>query len=126
VANEVKELAKATARATEDISQKIETIQTDTGSVVGAIDNINEIINQISSIQTTIACAVEVQAATSSEIGRNVTEAARGSSEIAENITSVAEAAATTSSGASQALGSATNLSTIATELNELVGNFKY
>jgi methyl-accepting chemotaxis protein len=126
VANEVKELAKATARATEDISQKIETIQTDTGSVVGAIDNINEIINQISSIQTTIASAVEEQAATTSEIGRNVTEAARGSSEIAENITSVAEAAATTSSGASQALGSASNLSTIATELNELVGNFKY
>ena len=121
VANEVKELAKATARATEDISQKIETIQTDTGSVVSAIDDISEIIGQISDIQSTIASAVEEQAATTSEIGRNVTEAARGSSEIAENITSVAEAAASTSTGAAQTSMSATEMSGIADRLRELI-----
>ena len=121
VANEVKELAKATARATEDISQKIETIQTDTGSVVSAIDDNSENIGQISDIQSTIASAVEEQAATTSEIGRNVTEAARGSSEIAENITSVAEAAASTSTGAAQTSMSATEMSGIADRLRELI-----
>ena len=126
VANEVKDLAKETARATEDISQKIETIQGDTNSVVDSIARISEIIDQISDIQTTIASAVEEQAATTSEIGRNVTEAARGSSEIAENITSVAEAAQSTTEGASQTSDSADELSGMAEELKTLVSKFTY
>ena len=100
VANEVKELAKETAKATEDISQKIETIQGDTRSAVGAIAQISSIINQINDIQNTIASAVEEQTATTNEISRNVADAARGSGEIAQNITGVARAAQGTSSGA--------------------------
>jgi len=126
VANEVKELAKETAQATEDIAQKIEVIQSDTGSVVDAIGNISGIIDEISDIQTTIASAVEEQAATTSEIGRNVTEAARGSSEITQNITSVAEAASSTSSGAGETLESAKQLASMAAELQSLVSGFTY
>ena len=78
VANEVKELAKETAKATEDISQKIEAIQTDTRGAVEAIGQIGQIINQINDIPNTIASAVEEQTATTNEISRNVTEAAQG------------------------------------------------
>ncbi|MEL6347920.1 MAG: PAS domain-containing methyl-accepting chemotaxis protein [Myxococcota bacterium] len=96
VATEVKELAKETAKATEDISQKIEAIQTDTTAAVGAIAEISEIINKINQLQITISSAVEEQTVTTNEIGRNLSEAAKGSSEIAKNIVSVAECARTT------------------------------
>jgi methyl-accepting chemotaxis protein len=78
VANEVKELAKETAKATEDISQKIEAIQSDTRSAVQAIAEISSIISKINDYQNTIASAVEEQTATTNEIARNVTEAAKG------------------------------------------------
>lgn len=86
VANEVKELAKETAKATDDIGQRIKAMQADTGSAVDAVREINKIINQINELQNNIASAVEEQAATTNEIGRNVAEVARGSSEIVENI----------------------------------------
>jgi methyl-accepting chemotaxis protein len=124
VANEVKELAKETAKATEDISQKIEAIQADTRGAVSAIARISQIINQINDIQTTIASAVEEQTATTSEISRNVDEAARGSSEIAQNITGVATAATNTSSGSADTQRAAAELSRMATELTRLVSRF--
>jgi methyl-accepting chemotaxis protein len=86
VANEVKELAKQTAKATEDIGQKIAAIQVDTKSAVVAIGGISAVINQINDISNTIATAVEEQSATTSEMSRNVTEAAKGSTEITQNI----------------------------------------
>ncbi len=126
VANEVKELAKETARATEDISQKIEAIQVDTKGAVDAIKQISDVINQINDISNTIAGAVEEQTATTNEISRNVAEAARGSSEIAQNITAVAEAAGSTREGAANTQKAAEELSQIATELKALVGQFIY
>jgi methyl-accepting chemotaxis protein len=125
VANEVKELAKQTARATEDISRKIEAIQTDTKGAVEAIGRISTIINQINDIQNTIASAVEEQTATTSEISRNVSEAAQGSSEIAENITGVAQAARSTTEGASNTRAAADDLSRMAQDLQQLVADFK-
>ena len=95
VANEVKELAQETAKATQDITARVEAIQSDTEGAVRAIGEISSIIGQISQIQTTIASAVEEQTATTGEMSRNVTEAARGSLEIAANITAVAQAAVT-------------------------------
>ena len=86
VANEVKELAKETAKATEDISQKIEAIQADTNGAVTAIREISEIINRIADIQTTIASAVEEQTATTNEMNRNVAEAASGTRDITSAI----------------------------------------
>ena len=126
VANEVKELAKETAKATEDISQKIETIQGDTRSAVGAIAQISSIINQINDIQNTIASAVEEQTATTNEISRNVAEAARGSGEIAQNITGVARAAQGTSSGASDTERASAELARMASELQQMVSQFSY
>jgi methyl-accepting chemotaxis protein len=126
VANEVKELAKQTAKATEDISRKIETIQTDTKGAVGAIEQIAKIINQINDIQNTIASAVEEQTATTGEISRNVAEAAKGSSEIAQNVTAVAQAARSTTEGASDTKKSADDLAKMAHDLQQLVSRFKY
>ncbi|HBB31411.1 MAG TPA: methyl-accepting chemotaxis protein [Cyanobacteria bacterium UBA8803] len=126
VANEVKELAKQTANATEDISQKIEAIQSDTKSSVEAIAQITSIINQINDFQNTIASAVEEQTATTNEIARNVNQVAIGSSEIARNITSVADAAGSTTTSASNTQQSAIDLSKSANELQALVSQFKY
>jgi len=126
VANEVKELAKQTAKATEDISRKIEAIQGDTKGAVEAIAQIGKIINQINDIQNTIASAVEQQTATTSEISRNVAEAAKGSNEIAQNITGVATAARSTTEGASNTKSSADELSRMALDLQRLVAQFKF
>ena len=123
VANEVKELAKETAKATEDISQKIETIQGDTRHAVAAISEINEVITKISDYQTTIASAVEEQTATTNEINRNVSEAAKGSSEIAENIVGVAEAARNTTMGASDTEKAAIELARMAAALQSTVAS---
>ena len=126
VANEVKELAKETATATEDISRKIEAIQGNTQEAVGAIGRIAAIINQINDISSTIATAVEEQNATTNEMSRNVSEAANGAGEIVRNIAGVAEAAQSTSDGARDSQTAAHALATMSAELRELVGRFKY
>ncbi|MCA9009003.1 MAG: PAS domain S-box protein [Planctomycetaceae bacterium] len=120
VANEVKELAKETAKATEDISRKIETIQGDTQGTVESIRLIGQVITQINDISNTIASAVEEQTATANEMSRNVSEAAKGTSEIAQNITSVAMAAQNTTQGASNCQQAAAEMSRMATELQRL------
>src|SRR5207248_3539759 len=125
VANEVKELAKETARATEDIGQRIDAIQRDSQAAVAAIAQISDIINQIHGIQNTIASAVEEQTATTNEIGRNISEAAQGSAEISRNITSVAEAAQSTSEGASHTQQAAAELARVAAALQKLVGQYR-
>ena len=126
VASEVKELAKETSKATEDIGKKIQAIQKDTDSSVKAIQEISDIIGQISGIQNTIATAVEEQSATTNEIVRNVSEAARGSAEISQNINGVAKAARSTTSGVSNIRQSAEELSRMAVDLQGLVQQFKY
>ena len=126
VANEVKELAKQTANATEDISQKVEAIQGDTKHSVDAIAQITTIIHQINDFQTTIASAVEEQTATTNEIARNINQVSLGSKEIARNITGVADAAQNTAQSASNTQNSALELSKTAHELEQLVGQFKY
>ena len=125
VANEVKELAKETAKATEDISQKIEKIQSDTNHAVAAISEINGVINKISEFQETIASAVEEQTATTNEITRNIVEAAQGSTEIAQNILGVAEAARNTTLGASDTEKAAIELARMAASLQSTVASIK-
>jgi methyl-accepting chemotaxis protein len=124
VANEVKELAKETSAATEEIGQKIEAIQGDARAAMTAIDAITEVIGRINDIQGTIASAVEQQTATTNEITRHVTEAAGGAGEIAANVTGVAQAAQDTSSGASSVQASALDLARLAEELNLTVSRF--
>jgi methyl-accepting chemotaxis protein len=126
VANEVKELAKETAKATEDIGQRIEIIQGDTRGAIDAIQQISRIIGQINDIAGTIASAVEEQTATAREISGSVSEAATGSGEIAQNIVSVAKAAQGTTQGASHTQQAAGELSRMAAELQQLVGRFRF
>lgn len=126
VANEVKELAKETAKATEDISRKIEAIQGDTKGAVSAIHEIGGVIAKVNDISNTIASAVEEQSATTSEIGRNLGEAARGAQDIAHNVSGVAEAAASTSAGAAETQKSAQSLEQMAAQLQAAIGHFKY
>ena len=125
VANEVKELAKQTGKATEDISRRIATIQADTKGAVAAIATISGIIGQVNDISSTIAAAVEQQSATSSEMSRNVAEAAKGSSEVARNITGVAQAAQSTSLGANDSQKAAQQLAHMSTQLRQLVAQFR-
>jgi methyl-accepting chemotaxis protein len=126
VANEVKELANETAKATEQISQRIEAIRKGSDGAVQAITDISGIIAQMHEISTTIASAVEEQTATTREIARNVNEAAVGETQVTETIRSVAMAAKSTSVGAQSTQTAARNLSHMSTELQELVGQFKY
>jgi methyl-accepting chemotaxis protein len=126
VANEVKELANETAKATKQISERLQTIRTGTDGAVEVIAEVGRIIAQMHDITTTIASAVEEQTATTKEIARNVSEAARGESHVTENITSVAQAARSTSGGAQSTQTAAGELAGMAAELQRIVGVFKY
>jgi methyl-accepting chemotaxis protein len=125
VANEVKELAKQTAKATEEIKQKISVIRENTSGAVTAISGIKGVIDKVSHISTVIATAVEEQSATTSEMARNVTEAARGAATISDNIKGVADAAQNTSTNVGEAQTATEHLSKMATQLRDLVGQFK-
>jgi methyl-accepting chemotaxis protein len=125
VANEVKELARETARATDDISRRVEAIQGDTAGAAAAITQVAEVIARVNDYQATIASAVEEQSATTSEMSRNVSEAATGSGEIAANITAVAQAAASTTEGATESQRAAAELATASSELQQMVARFR-
>ena len=125
VANEVKELANQTAKATDEIGEKIKSIQENTGEAVTAIAEISKVIDSISDISSTIAGAVEEQSATTNEITRNVTEAAKGATEISSNIAGVAQAAQDTTKGATECLTAAEELKAIADGLSNIVNEFK-
>ena len=126
VANEVKELAKETARATEEIGRRIEAIQSDTGHAVEGIRSIGEIIRRINEIQTTIAGAAEEQTATTSEMSRNIADAARGTSEISGTIAAMAQAALSTSESTGNSQRATAELAAMASDLRRLIGRFTY
>jgi methyl-accepting chemotaxis protein len=125
VANEVKELARETARATEDINRRIEAIRNDSREAVDTIAQIVSIIERISGTQNTIATAVEQQSAATAEITRSMGEAARGTAEIAETIGSVARSTGSTSAGARETQRAANELAMMASELQRMVGSFR-
>mgnify|MGYP006291946583 CR=1 FL=1 len=126
VANEVKELAKNTATATEDIGKKIEMIQSDTKEAVNIIATISNIIKQIDDISTTIASAVEEQTITTNEISRNIAESAKGSSEIAQSITNIANASEQNIVELQCLEQVALELKNISDKLKNLINQFKY
>jgi methyl-accepting chemotaxis protein len=125
VANEVKELAKQTAKATEDISRKITAIQTDTHGAIEAIATISGVIHHINDISGTIATAVEEQSATTNEMTRNLGDAARGSKDITGSISGIAQAAESTSLGASVTQKAVQELVQMSAQLSSLVEQFK-
>ena len=125
VAHEVKELSRQTAKATEDISQKITAIQRDTTCAVESIASITQVVHHINDISGSIATAVEQQSATTNEMSRNVQEAAQGSAEISQNIQAVATVAHGTTRGAQDTLRAAQHLTEMAAHLRNLVGRSK-
>ncbi len=124
VANEVKELARQTVKATEEIGASMRIMQDDAKGAMSSIEEITTIINKIDEISGVIAAAVEEQAATTSEINRNISEAAKSGDEIASNIQSVALAAQSTTEGASNTKVTSSELSKIASQLQVTVSRF--
>jgi methyl-accepting chemotaxis protein len=124
VAAEVKTLAGQTAKATDEISSHIAGMQAATQESVSAIKEIRTTIGRISVIATTIATAIEEQAAATREISRNVAQAARGTANVASNIGDVNRGASQTGSASSQVLSSARDLSNQGGKLKAEVANF--
>ena len=125
VASEVKELAQETARATEDISKRVEAIQGDTAGAVEAISRISTVIGEINDFQATIAAAVEEQTATTNEMNRNVAEAANGTQGIAAAISGLAAGTQETNQRVTDAQRAAGELARMSGELQEAVGRFR-
>jgi len=107
VASEVKNLANQTAKATEDITEQIASIQAATSEAVTAIKGIGATINEINTISGSISAAVQQQGAATQEIARNVQQAAAGTQEVSSNISGVTEAARSTGKVAQDVLGAA-------------------
>ena len=124
VASEVKELAQETARATEDISQRVEAIQADTAGAVAAISQISTVIGEINDFQATIAAAVEEQTATTNEMNRNVAEAASGTQGIAAAISGLAAGTQETNQRVDDAQAASADLARMSGELQEAVSRF--
>ncbi|MEL6109719.1 MAG: methyl-accepting chemotaxis protein [Planctomycetota bacterium] len=122
VANEVKELAKETSRATEDIVSRVSTIQADTRQAVDAIGLVGKTIAEINESQNAIAGAVEEQTTMTSEISRHITDLASGSDEIAGNISHVADTARCTVEESDETLSAALDIERHASALLTLVG----
>jgi methyl-accepting chemotaxis protein len=125
VANEVKELAKQTAKATSDITNKIGAIQGDTKNAVDAIGGISEAVEKLNGIAGVIAAAVEEQTATTNEISRVVVESKKGVESIAGTIKVVSMAAVESTAASAQTLAASKELAGLAEKLNALVKSVK-
>ncbi len=125
VAGEVKELARATAKSTEEIRDRIDAMQRDMKAATGAIGEIGAVIKQIHDSQNTIASAVAEQTSSTNEISRTIQETAKGSEAITGHINTVALAAASASRSARQTEEAASGLARLSSELQGLVGQFK-
>jgi methyl-accepting chemotaxis protein len=124
VASEVKELANQTAKATDEISQQIASVQQATREAVGAIGTITKTIGEMSQISVSIAAAMEEQGAATGEIARSVQEAARGTEHVTGNIGDVRRGAGETGAAASQVLSAAQELARHSNSLGDEVGQF--
>lgn len=139
VATEVKELAKQTASATDDIRNRIEVMQRSTGQAVESIEQISDVVGQVNDLSRMIASAVEEQSKTTQEIAehvgstadlaqtvaRGVSESAEASREITENISHVDGVLQETADGANQSRESGDELNRLASEMRELVDQFR-
>ncbi|PWJ49551.1 methyl-accepting chemotaxis protein [Quadrisphaera granulorum] len=124
VAGEVKELARQTAQATDEIISKVSATQSDTAAAAAAVTQIGDVIGRIDEVQSTIAAAVEEQSATTSEMVRNVTEVSTGSAQISENIAGIAAGTEQNKGSAGHTASMAADLTAAAVRLKELTGRF--
>ena len=126
VAGEVKDLARETAQATEDISRRVGAIQSDAQSAVASVSQIGEAMQGITEFQVVISAAVDEQIATTNEVSRNGTNAAAATTDIANDITGVSEASMSTAAGVNQSLQAIQELAVMSSELQSMVGRFRY
>ncbi len=124
VASEVKNLANQTAKATEDIASQVSDIQRVSTETATAIRTISEVIIRIDGITTAIAGAVEQQAAATSEIASNITQAAQSTGRVTATIGGVSESARGAESASREVLSASRDLSTQADSLRSLVQHF--
>lgn len=125
VANEVKDLAKETSRATDEISQRIDTIKADSERAVLSIAGIGEVVNKINDSQTLIASAVQEQTASTNDISQAVGEAAIGSVNIAKGISGVSQQAQDTRGGTSDMQSAAKELARMGSELHTQISKYQ-
>ncbi len=139
VANEIKELARQTAAATEDIKAKIGGVQSSTGSAIADIDKIVDVIKEVGTIVSSIAAAIEEQSTVTRDVAGNIAQASAGVNEANERISqtaSVSKSIATDIAGISAGVGeisqggeqvqsSASDLSVLSEQLKTMVGQFK-
>lgn len=139
VANEIKELAKQTAMATQDIKIKIEDVQQTTAGTIQDIGEITTVINNVNEIVATITTAVGEQSKATEEIALNINQAAQGLGEVNENVSQVSVVASTiteeitlvnqasgeVSTGSSQVNTTSGDLKKLALELQKALGSFK-
>ncbi|PLW76512.1 methyl-accepting chemotaxis protein [Cohaesibacter celericrescens] len=110
VAAEVKELATQTSKATDEISQQIQAVQTETNGAVAAIRTIAATIDKMNQISNAISDAVQQQGQATKEIAHNIQEASSGTQEVTDNITGVSTSARETGGAARQVNKSAQEL----------------
>ncbi len=120
VANEVKELAKGTSKATDEIRSQIVAIQSNTKGAIESIEKITEIIKENNSITTSIASAVEEQSMTTNEISLNMAEAAKETKQVVEEIEEIISTSQNTASGAVNIGEASEELSRTASNLSSL------
>jgi methyl-accepting chemotaxis protein len=118
VANEIKELANQSAKAADDISGRIDGVQTNTEEAVGVITSVSEIIDQIGSTINNIAQAVEQQSSAVTDISANVTQASTGVQNIASSIAEVAKGATDVSRNSGEASSGVTDVTASISEIN--------
>ncbi|WP_350333555.1 methyl-accepting chemotaxis protein [Coralliovum pocilloporae] len=124
VAAEVKELANQTAKATEEISIQIQSVQNETNGAVDAIKGITHTIEQINEISSDIQYSVDEQSQAIEEIARSIQEASNGTQEVTRNITSVATSADETGANARKVSSSANVLQSETDRLKAEVDGF--
>jgi methyl-accepting chemotaxis protein len=124
VAAEVKNLAAQTAKATEEIQAQVQAIQGETGKAVDSIGAISKTIGTISEIAVVVAASVQEQGAATSEIARNIEQAAVGTQEVSGNIESVTNAAGNTGEAARHVLSSAEKMREESATLQQQVSSF--
>jgi methyl-accepting chemotaxis protein len=124
VAQEVKALAAQTAHATERIAEHVTAIQAATSNAVDAIASITSTMTMAESFTTSIAVAVEEQAAATNEISRSVGEAARGTMSVSENMKGLKSSVAETDQSAAQVYQAASDVTDQARDLNATIEAF--
>ncbi len=139
VANEIKDLARETAAATDQIKSAIIGIQSQTEETIIDIEEISKVISEVNDIVTTIVTAVEEQAVTTNEIARNVNQASMGINDINENVSTSSQLTTSMSEGVAQVKEkslsvkdnseeiriSAASLSELSEKLSEFVSKFR-